>query len=90
MTENDAAELPEMMVAEVVEVVVKEAPPIIPAQELEIETVKEKETVTEIEQLAKIKMIIHRCIGNQKCSLVIFRQRPEIQGMVGKCIKNSV
>lgn len=58
MTENDAAELPEMMVAEVVEVVDKEAPPIIPAQELEIETVKEKETVTEIEQLAKIKTII--------------------------------
>ena len=58
MTENDAAELPEMMVAEVVEVVDKEAPPIIPAQELEIETVKEKETVTEIELLAKIKTII--------------------------------
>ena len=58
MTENDAAELPEMMVAEVVEVVAKEEPPIIPAQELEIETEKEKETVTEIEQLAKIKMII--------------------------------
>ena len=58
MTENDAAELPEMMVAEVVEVVAKEEPPIILAQELEIETEKEKETVTEIEQLAKIKMII--------------------------------
>ena len=56
MTENDAAELPEM--TEVVEVVAKEEPPIIPAQELEIETVKEKETVTEIEQLAKIKTII--------------------------------
>ena len=77
MTENDAAELPEMMVAEVVEVVAKEEPPIIPAQELEIETEKEIESVKKIERLVRIKTKIINVLAVRLLAVVYIIARRE-------------
>ena len=77
MTENDVVELPETMVAEVEEVVVKEVPPIILARELEIETEKEIESVKKIERLVRIKTKIINVLAVHLLAVVYIIARRE-------------